>query len=107
MPATETSFRTTMFGQPAVLVEQPDGELLAYLIREEAPAAEERVAFTLTKQTGEAYRVFLSKVRGWTCPCGDSKWIMRKKRSREDLRPCKHVEAVQRWRAEEPKPCAT
>ncbi len=96
-----------VYGHEAVEVEQPDGELVPYLLEAVEPDRDERSAWTLTRpepdrKTGATvrYRVALNRARGWVCTCGDWLHCTRHRRGRLAGSPCKHQAAIMRYLAE-------
>lgn len=93
MVAVDASVKVIEQGFPAVLVENPNGELVPYFIDAAELEAGERVAFVLMKMSGDKYRVSLTVHRGWVCDCKDWAYCTSRKRARQAGSPCKHVVA--------------
>lgn len=59
----------TLFGLPAVEVEQPDGEIIKYLVRAVAPPPDGWRAWDVVKADDTTYRVVEYPSGRWTCDC--------------------------------------
>lgn len=89
---------TTVYGRPAVEVEQPGGELVAYLVAPAAPAGDEWRAWLVTSPRGDGYRVSEFADGRCTCSCpawrfdrhGAGRWCV----IGEAARVCKHCFAI-------------
>lgn len=69
----------TLFGLPAVEVEQPDGEIVKYLIRPVSARPGEWRAWEVTSPDGNVSRVSEPPAGRWECSC---KWWVHRGRSK-------------------------
>lgn len=96
-PGEEPAVTTTVYGKPAVTVPQPDGEEVAYLIREEAANEHEWRAWVVTSPKGEEHRVSEYTNGFASCSCPAWKWNRHAAGRWCDVngKPCcKHISAL-------------
>jgi hypothetical protein len=82
---------TTVFGLPAVEVEQPDGEVVRYVCTAVPAEKREWRAWRVTGPEGQSYRVSEYPSGRWRCEC--KAFLFRGRRGASE---CKHISAVRR-----------
>lgn len=81
-----------IYGLAAVEVEQPDGEVVDYLIRQVVPEGSERVAYVVTKPDGEENRCSDHGGGHWQCTC--KAFVYKDRWNMEKRGRCKHLTAL-------------
>lgn len=84
----------TIFGLPAIEVEQPSGEIVKYLAVEADLQPHESRAWSVTQELGTSYRVSLLRNGNYLCSCKDFFFRFRRCRARKSGEGCKHVTAI-------------
>lgn len=83
---------TWIYGLPAVEVEQPDGEVVVYIVRQVVPEGGECRAYVLTKPDGDENRVGDHGAGHWRCTC--KAFVYRDRFDAEKQGRCKHCRAM-------------
>lgn len=91
---------TTVYGRPAIEIEQPSGDVVAYLFRalpEDEATAEEWRAWIVTSPKGEEHRVSEFPNGYACCSCPAWKWNRHKAGRWCDVNGvpcCKHIASI-------------
>lgn len=91
----------TVYGIPALEVENPDGEIVPYVFRQVRAEDGERRAFVVTKPDGDENRCSERLGGNWKCTC--KAFIYRDRWSVEKQGRCKHAAACVRYLEERRK----
>lgn len=81
-----------IYGLPCIEIEQPDGELVDYLLRQVVPEGDERAAYVVTKPDGEENRCSDLGGNHWQCTC--KAFVYRDRHDVEKRGRCKHIRGV-------------
>ena len=81
-----------IYGMPCIEIEQPDGEIVLYLLRQVVPEGEERAAYVLVKPSGDEERCSDHGGNHWQCTC--KSFIYRDRHDVEKRGRCKHLTAL-------------
>jgi hypothetical protein len=94
----------TVYGREAVEVEQPDGEIICYLVRAVPAVPEMWRSWEVTSPGGDTYTVSESPRGFWTCDC-PAHTLGKNRGGRWQtvgrVTVCKHCGALHQWLTEQ------